>query len=63
MLVLLYHLPAFHVPQHSFQEDLFPDLHWHEGEADRSAVPWVILTTLLKNECYVAFLPITRDFT
>ena len=26
MLVLLYHLPAFHVPQHSFQEDLFHDL-------------------------------------
>ena len=32
MLVISCHLPLFHMPQHSFQENLFCDLHWHKGE-------------------------------
>jgi len=63
MLVLPYYLPVFHVPQHSFQEDLPHHLAWHRGEADRSPVSRVILSTLLKNGCDVAFFSVTRDLT
>ena len=45
---LLYHLPVFHVPQNSFQEDLLHDLPQHRCEIDRLVVPRVILFTLLK---------------
>jgi len=36
---------------------------WHTGEIDRLVVPRIIFFTLLKNECDVAFFPVTRDFT
>ena len=49
MLVIPYHLPLFHVPQHSCQGDLLHDLPQHRVEADRLVVPWVILSTLLQN--------------
>ena len=62
MLVLLRHLPVFHMPQHIFQKDLH-DLFWHRCKADKSVVPGIILFTLLKNVCDVAFCPVTRDFS
>ena len=46
MLVLPYHLPVFHVREHSVQEDLPHDLSRHRYESDRSVVPGVILFTL-----------------
>lgn len=48
-LVILCHVCLFHVPYHSFQEDLFHDLSHHRSEADRSVVPCVVFSTLLKN--------------
>lgn len=33
MLVVFYHLPVFHMPQHSFQEDLYHELCQHRSEA------------------------------
>jgi len=62
-LAVQYHLPVFHAPWHSFQENLIPDLPQHRGEADMLVVSWVILSTLLKNEYDIAFFPVTRDFT
>ena len=34
-----------------------------EGNADMSVVLWAILSTLLKNECDLAFFPVTREST
>ena len=62
MLVLPYHIPFFHVPQCSLQEDLLRDLFQHSVEADKSVDPCVVLSTLLKNGCDVALFPVTRDF-
>ena len=51
MLVLPYHLPAFHVPQHSFPEDLSQ----FRGETGRLAVPSIIFFTHFKNGYDVSF--------
>ena len=59
MLVLPYHLPAFHVPQHSFLEDLSK----YRGETGRLVVPSIIFFTLFKNGYDVPFFPVTRDYT
>lgn len=63
MLVILYHLLLFSAPSHIFQEDQFRYLFWHRGEANRLVVPCVVLSTLHKNECDVAFSSVTKDFT
>jgi len=56
MLVLLYHIPVFHA-------DILHDLPQNRDKTDRMVVPGVILLTLLKNGCDVAFFPANRDFT
>jgi len=63
MLLVLYQLSLFYVCWCSFQEDMFHSLPWHRDEADRTEVPWVILSTHLKNGCAVAFFPVTRGFS
>ena len=45
----------------AFQENLFHDLPQCRCEADRSVVPWTVLSTLLKSG-YDAFFPVIRDF-
>ena len=55
MLVLSDHLSVFHMPYHSFEEDLFHDLPWHRGETDRSVAPRVIFFNLFKNGCDFTF--------
>ena len=62
LLVVLDQLTFFYVPYHSFQDDLLCGLSQHRGEADRSVVPWIILSTLLKNGCDGTFFLATRDF-
>ena len=62
MPVVSFHLPIFHVPSQSFQEDLLHNLLWHRGEAGSSAVPQVILRTLLKNGRDLTLLPANADF-
>ena len=55
MLINTYNIPLFHTPSYSFLEDLLHDLPRHWGEANSSVVPWVILSTLAKNECDIPF--------
>lgn len=47
---------------HSFQKDMLHNLFHHRGKTDGVVIPRVILFTLLRNECDVAFFPVTRDF-
>ena len=39
-----------------------PVFLWHWGRTNTSVVPWAILSTFLKNGCYIFFFPVTTDF-
>lgn len=59
---VLNHFPVLQEPQHSSQEDLFCDFPRNRGEADRSGVPRLLLSTFLKNFLHLSHFPITKDF-
>ena len=61
-LVITYHLPIFHAPQHSFQEDLLHDLALHRGEAEKLIVSWVILSTVLVTLTFFQSPGISPDY-
>lgn len=61
MLSVSDHLRGLHVPWHCVQEDLFHDLTKHRAEAPCSAVPQVLLATLVPNGRGVSLFPVTDD--
>lgn len=60
-------LSLFHVPSHSFQEDLILDISQHRDVADGSVFSLVFDYNLLRNGSDIVvfffFFPATRDFT
>jgi len=44
-----HYVHLFHIPDHSFQEDLLLDVPWYRGKTERLVFPWVLLSTFLKN--------------
>ena len=63
MLTVTNYLLTFHVPEHSFQEDLLHDLSKDRGETDWSLVLWVFLFPLFKNGGWVSPFPVSGTLT
>ena len=47
-----------HMPCDHTQDDLFHNVPWHRGQADRPVFPWIVLTTLLVDWSHIGKSPI-----
>jgi len=46
-------LVVLHMPGEHIQDELLPYLPQHRRQADRPAVPWILLLALLVDECHI----------
>lgn len=52
---------VLHVPCDSAQDNLFHNLSWNWGKADKPVVPWILFPTFLVDGGYTGYLPVLWD--